>query len=283
MTSPRFAFIGNQELSAVFRGRSVPIERLEQALKSGLPWVPTNVCISASNSIPPDNPFGPMGETRLVADTKRHMTLPARGERPATAVYLADITQHDGTFWEACARSQLKRALADLEETGYKLKAGFEHECYITGLSTVSSPAYSLAGTSLVSELAAEVFETLATAGARLDQFMAEYGHHQFGVLMAGQHIQRRWALGAQEDRQITAQWMRDRAQGFAEIPRTLAFVGQGIVRPVVRHRPFSRQNLANDPDVLPGSSQRLAERLSVPTLDDLRTGDAEAEDHAAV
>ena len=182
MSAPRFAFIGNQELSAIFRGRSVPIERLEKVLKEGMPWVPTNVCLSASNTIPPDNPFGPMGETRIVADPKRVMTLPERPDRPAMEIYLADITEPDGAFWGACGRSQLKRALADLEAEGYKLKVGFEHELYIAGLGEISSPAYSLAGSRLVSELAAEVLETLATADARLDQFMAEFGHHQFEI-----------------------------------------------------------------------------------------------------
>ncbi|RAI03380.1 glutamine synthetase [Acuticoccus sediminis] len=182
MSSPRFAFIGNLELSAIFRGRSVPVELLDRVLKSGMPWVPTNVCLSASNTIPPDNPFGPMGETRLIADPKRKIVLPARESRPAMEVYLADITEPDGSFWEACARSQLKRALADLEDAGYKLKVGFEHELYIHGLTEISAPAYSLPGSRAVSELAAEVFETLATAGTRLDQFMSEFGHHQFEI-----------------------------------------------------------------------------------------------------
>ena len=135
MSSPRFAFFGNHELSAIFRGRSVPIELADGAIKSGMPWVPTNVCLSASNTIPPDNPFGPMGETRLMPDPKRRITLPKREGRPAMDVYLADITEPDGSFWEACGRSQLKRALKDLEAAGYKLKVGFEHELYINGLT----------------------------------------------------------------------------------------------------------------------------------------------------
>ncbi|UOM36447.1 hypothetical protein [Acuticoccus sp. I52.16.1] len=182
MSSPRFAFFGNHELSAIFRGRSVPIELADGAIKSGMPWVPTNVCLSASNTIPPDNPFGPMGETRLMPDPKRRITLPKREGRPAMDVYLADITEPDGSFWEACGRSQLKRALKDLEAAGYKLKVGFEHELYINGLTEISAPAYSLPGSRAVAELASEVLDTLATAGAGLDQFMSEFGQHQFEV-----------------------------------------------------------------------------------------------------
>ena len=207
MSAPRFAFFGNLELSAIFRGRSVPIELAERALKAGMPWVPTNVCLSASNTIPPDNPFGPMGETRLMPDPKRKLRLPAREGRPAMDVYLADITQHDGTFWEACARSQLKRALADLEAAGYRLKVGFEHELYIKGLSDISGPAYSLPGSRAVSELAAEVFDTLATAGTRLDQFMAEFGEHQFEVSSPV-----RGALKGADEAVFTRETIRDAA-----------------------------------------------------------------------
>ncbi|WP_075220599.1 hypothetical protein [Acuticoccus yangtzensis] len=229
MSSPRFAFLGNVELSAIFRGRSVPIELLDKAMKSGMPWVPTNVCLSASNTIPPDNPFGPMGETRIVPDPKRSVVLPKRDGRPEMLVHLADITQHDGAFWEACGRSQLKRALADLEATGYKLKVGFEHELYIYGLTEISSSAYALPGSRAVSELAAAVFDTLETAGTRLDQFMSEFGQHQFEISSPV-----RGALRAADEAVIAREVIRDAASGrglratFAPKP-DLGQAGSGV------------------------------------------------------
>ena len=181
--APRSATIANVELSAVMRGRTVPIERLDEVLKDGLPWVPTNVCISAMNTIPAGNPFGPLGETKIRAVPGMRMILPAREDRPAMALYLAEISQHDGSFWEACARSQLRRTLERLRERyGLTLKVGFEHECYIYGLENAPTAAYSAAGARKVSGLAAEVQDTMATAGTRLDQFVAEYGADQFEI-----------------------------------------------------------------------------------------------------
>ena len=48
----------------------------------------------------------------------------------------------------------------------------------------------------------------------------------------------------------------------------------------VVGDRPLARPDVAQDPDVLAHPRQRLGERLAVPALDDLRSGDAETEDH---
>ena len=180
---PRAAMVGNVELSAVLRGRSFPIERLDDILSAGLPWVPTNSCISASNTIPPDNPFGPMGETKLVAIPETRMLLPSRDDRPTMALYLSEITHHDGAFWEVCARSQLRRALDDMKARyGLTMKIGFEQELYIDGLEDVHTPAYSLAGSRRVSGFAAEVQQILGTANTRVDQFAAEYGEHQFEI-----------------------------------------------------------------------------------------------------
>lgn len=182
-SAPRFAALVNLELNAVMRGRPFPIERLDAVLGEGLPWVPANSCISAVNTIPPDNPFGPVGETRLVAIPGPAMILPAREDRPAMALHLAEIRHHDGTFWEACPRSQLARALADLKrQHGLSLNVGFEHECYIYGLDASPSAAYSLAGARKISGLAAEVQATLATCNTRLEQFIPEFGVDQFEI-----------------------------------------------------------------------------------------------------
>ncbi|MEO1103469.1 MAG: glutamine synthetase, partial [Pseudomonadota bacterium] len=227
---PKVATIANLELSAVMRGRAIPIERLDDVLDGGLPWVPCNVCLSPSNSIPPDNPFGPMGETTLVPVRDPSMILPAREDRPAMAVYLADITHHDGTFWEGCARSQLTRALAELKANhGLSLKVGFEHECFIYGLGDGPTAAFSLAGVRKASGLAEEVQQTLATAGTRLDQFIPEYGVDQFEIASPV-----REAMRACDEAVFAREAIRDaaRARGaqatFAPKP-DLTQVGSGV------------------------------------------------------
>ncbi|MEM6762819.1 MAG: glutamine synthetase, partial [Pseudomonadota bacterium] len=228
--NPRIGTIANLELSAVMRGRSFPIERLDDVMEGGLPWVPTNSCLSSVNTIPPDNPFGPMGETKIVAAPETRMVLPAREDRPAMAVYLCDILHHDRTFWEGCTRGQLKRAIADLErEHGLTLKVGFEHECYVSGLEDAYSPAFSLAGARKISGLASEVHLILGTANTRLEQFVAEFGENQFEIAAPI-----RDSLGAADHAVLSREAIRDAARGrgahatFAPKP-DLSHAGSGV------------------------------------------------------
>lgn len=206
---PKVGTIANYELNAIMRGRSFPIERQDDCL-AGLPWVPANICLSPSNTIPPDNPFGPMGETKVVPDLSTRMVFPAREDRPAMVLWLCDILGHDDSFWEGCPRMQLKRTLADLQaQYGLSLQVGFEHECYITGLEEAYTPAFSLAGARKVSGLAAEVQQILATANTRLDQFVAEFGEEQFEISSPT-----RSALTAADHAVLAREAIRDAARG---------------------------------------------------------------------
>ncbi|MEM8552484.1 MAG: glutamine synthetase family protein [Pseudomonadota bacterium] len=206
---PKVGTIANYELNAIMRGRSFPIERQDDCL-TGLPWVPANICLSPSNTIPPDNPFGPMGETKVVPDLSTRMVFPAREDRPAMALWLCDILTHDRKFWEGCPRMQLKRALNDLKaKYGLTLRVGFEHECYIHGLEEAYTPAFSLAGARKVSGLAAEVQQILGTANTRLDQFVAEFGENQFEISSPV-----RPALVAADHAVLAREAIRDAARG---------------------------------------------------------------------
>ncbi len=220
--TPRLAMFANIDLSGIMRGRSFPIARLDALLEDGLPWVPANLLISPLNTIPNPNPFGPMGEVRLQGDPDRRMVLPAQGARPAMAVYVADIAGHDGTPWLVCPRTQLRAAIDRLErEHGLVLRVGFEQELYVWDLQDRPTPAFSLAGSRAISDLAEEVYATLATADARLDQFVAEYGANQFEV--ASPPLE---ALRAADEAVLVREAIRDaaRARGarasFAPKPR---------------------------------------------------------------
>ena len=241
--APRFGALANVELNAVMRGRPFPIERLDEVLANGMPWVPSNICISACNTIPPDNPFGPVGETRFVAIPGPPMVMPAREDRPAMALYLAELRQHDGTFWEGCGRSQLARTLAEFEtQYGLRLRVGFEHECYISRLDDGPTGAYSISGSRRASGLAAEVQATLATAGTRLEQFIAEFGVDQFEVSTPV-----REALVAADHAVLMREAIRDAARSrgghatFAPKP-DLTQAGSGV------HIHFSLWSTAGEP-----------------------------------
>lgn len=175
--------IGNVDLSNVMRGRSFPAERLDGLLAKGLPWVPANILLSPCNSLPAGNPFGPVGETKLVAVDAPPLRFAEGDGLPPTALYLAEIKQHDGTRWPICPRTVLHRALDALQdEFGLSIRIGFEHELYLVGLDGPPSPAFSLEGSRRIGDLSEAVHRILSPAGAQLEQFAAEFGHYQFEI-----------------------------------------------------------------------------------------------------
>ncbi|MEM9012402.1 MAG: glutamine synthetase family protein [Pseudomonadota bacterium] len=180
-----FTFIGNQELNGILRGRSVPSARAEAALRDGLPWVPANLTIGALNTLPPDNPFGPVGEIRMLPDTGAKITL-QRPDAPAFDLVLCDFAARDGSPWGCCPRSALKAAVRDLEaETGLTMKVAFEHEFTVHGLDEPTHVAFSLSAGRAGSQLAENALSILETGGFTLDQFVAEYAPGQYEI--AGQ------------------------------------------------------------------------------------------------
>ncbi|MEM6384400.1 MAG: glutamine synthetase family protein [Pseudomonadota bacterium] len=185
MMAEHFCFIGNQELNGIVRGRSVPSARRQAALEGGLPWVPANITIGALNTLPPDNPFGPVGEIRLMPIPDATITL-TDGNKPAYDITLCEFAQSDGSPWTCCPRTALKSAVADLEaKTGLTLKLAFEHEFTVRGLDNSDHIAFSPSAGRLGAPLAERVLSVLGGAGFTLDQFVAEYGPGQYEI--AGQ------------------------------------------------------------------------------------------------
>ncbi|WP_306051211.1 glutamine synthetase family protein [Oceaniradius stylonematis] len=180
-----FCFVGNQELNGIVRGRSVPSARRDTVLESGLPWVPANITIGALNTLPPDNPFGPVGEIRLMPIPDAAITL-TNGTTPAYDITLCEFAQSDGSAWTCCPRTALKAAIDDLEtQTGLTLKVALEHEFTVRGLNTINHIAFSPSAGRVGSVLAERVLTILDKSGFTLDQFVAEYGPGQYEI--AGQ------------------------------------------------------------------------------------------------
>lgn len=183
MATQHFLFLGYQDLSGLVRGRSVPRERRKEALSGGLPWVPANYSIGPTNVLPPDNPFGPMGEIRLFPDVNALVTLAAYADKPKFDLVLCDGRQPDGSPWSSCPRTALKNAVKRLQtEAGLTIKVAFEHEFHIKGLNQTSHPAFSVSSGRAVSHVADLVMETLSKSGIALEQFQAEYGTDQFEI-----------------------------------------------------------------------------------------------------
>jgi glutamine synthetase len=178
-----FTFLGHQDLSGIVRGRSVPKERAAEALSGGLPWVPANYTIGAMNTLPPDNPFGPMGEIRLMPDQAARLAVDGYDGRAPFDLYLCDARTPDGAPWPWCPRTALKDAVAALKaETGLTMRIAFEHEFTVRGLERKNHVAFSFSAGRIVSHLADRTLDVLDRAGIALEQFQAEYGMDQFEI-----------------------------------------------------------------------------------------------------
>ena len=105
MSSTPLSVFALPDLSGIFRCKSFGSHRREIALRDGLVWPPANIMISPLGTLPPDSPFGPMGEIRLRAVEESRFRLPAGASTPEMDVYLADIYDISGKPWDACPRT----------------------------------------------------------------------------------------------------------------------------------------------------------------------------------
>jgi glutamine synthetase len=172
------------DLVAITRGRSFPAGALEGYLRRGTGWVPANMALTPFDVIAEDNPWGSAGDLRLLPDEVTRIRLPQLGLTPLH-IYFSDITELDGTPWECCPRTLLKRAVQRLKaETGLTLLSSFEHEFQLLNANWPAAPAFSLAAMRRSDPFGPELLALMDEAGLEPEMFLPEYGTDQFEVTM---------------------------------------------------------------------------------------------------
>ena len=120
------------DLGAIVRGRSLLASELDSHIDAGVGWVPANHALTPLGPLAEPNPFGSIGDLRLLPDTDTRARVAADPASPGATpleLVLCDIVQTDGLPWECCPRRFLRDALAELqEELDLQLVASFEHE-----------------------------------------------------------------------------------------------------------------------------------------------------------
>lgn len=122
------------DLSAIVRGRALPASELDAHLAAGVGWVPANHSLTPLGPLAEPNPFGSIGDLRLLPDPRTRARV--QGGDPAAAVgaapldmVLCDIVHTDGSPWECCPRRWLIDAVDELErEHSLRAVVSFEHE-----------------------------------------------------------------------------------------------------------------------------------------------------------
>src|SRR5579875_2333869 len=109
----------------IIRGKAAHSSELEPRMASGIGHTVAMMAMSMLDHLQPVDGMGPVGEVRIVPDPATFVPLPYA---PGAAAMCSDLVKPDGEPWEACARTFLKQAIAELASEGYAMRASFEPE-----------------------------------------------------------------------------------------------------------------------------------------------------------
>src|SRR5947208_4398742 len=123
----------HHDISGISRGRSFSASQLERRRQAGVGWVPANQALTAFGPIADPNPWGPIGDLRLLPDGETEVRVDLWPGLSPVHFFLCDAVELDGGAWDSCPRTLLKTALTQLEhEAGVRLLSAFEQECQLS-------------------------------------------------------------------------------------------------------------------------------------------------------
>jgi glutamine synthetase len=169
------------DLGAIVRGRSVLASELGEQLDTGVSWVPANHSLTPVGKLAEPNPFGSVGDLRLLPDPDTHTRVEGDERVGALELMLCDIVEIDGQPWECCPRRFLRDALNELGSLGIRVTASFEHEFQLLR-DAPPALAFSLEAQRRAEPFPAQAMGALVEAGADPERIFAEYAPHQFEI-----------------------------------------------------------------------------------------------------
>jgi glutamine synthetase len=173
------------DLGSIVRGRSVFASDLGEHLQTGVSWVPANHTLTPLGPVAEPNPFGSVGDLRLMPDADTHILIRAGDDASPLDLVLCDIVETNGEPWQCCPRQFLREALSELEQQlGARVLASFEHEFQLL-LDAPPALAFSLEEQRRLEPFPTRVMEALSEAGVEPETFFAEYAAHQFEIPVA--------------------------------------------------------------------------------------------------
>jgi glutamine synthetase len=172
----------------IIRGKSASAAALPARMVTGIGHTVAMMAMSMLDHLQPVDGMGPVGEVRIMPDPATFVRLPYA---PGAAAMLADLVHPDGQPWDACARTYLKQAIADLASQGYAASAAFEPE-FTLGRREASpdggpdrlvpnddSLCYSATGFHLAHDYTADLLQGLQAQGLVVEHYYPELGHGQ--------------------------------------------------------------------------------------------------------
>jgi glutamine synthetase len=172
----------------IIRGKAASAAMLPARLRTGIGHTVAMMAMSMLDSLQPVDGMGPVGEVRIMPDPSTYVALPYA---PGAGAMLADLVQPDGTPWDACSRTFLKRAIAELATEGYAVHASFEPEFTLGRrepgpdggpdrlVPVDDSLCYSSTGFALAHDFAIDLLGALQEQGLEVEHYYPELGHGQ--------------------------------------------------------------------------------------------------------
>jgi len=172
----------------VIRGKSAALRFLPERIASGIGHTTAMMAMTMLDTLQPVDGMGPVGEVRIKPDPDTLVSLPYA---PGAGAMLADLVRPDGQPWEACSRTFLKQAIAELASEGYAMEAAFEPEFTVGRrepdpaggpdrlVPTDDSLCYSATGFHQAHDLVMDFVRALNAQDLQVEHYYPELGHGQ--------------------------------------------------------------------------------------------------------
>lgn len=181
------AAILTTDIAAQVRGRAFPDSEIPSYLKKGSGWVPANMALDPFGRIITPNPYGAIGDIRIIPDKATLAEITHERSGQDVTVLLGDLVNPDGSEWESCPRTFLRNAIRDFEsETGLRIISSFEHEFMLKDEDKVSGrKPFSLESLLTYEPLGSQILGALEKAGLEPEMWLPEFGDRQWEVTLA--------------------------------------------------------------------------------------------------
>lgn len=175
----RFLYCDN---GGIIRGKTTHASKLQNRIHEGIGQTLAMQAFTGVETLASVEGMGPIGEFRLIPDPNTFVILPYA---PSSASMMCDMILSNGTPWQACPRTFLKRIIQRLADQGMRAEVAVEHEFYLAReehghfIPADNSLCYSSIGLDDQAEVIDAILETLETQGISVELFHTELGPAQ--------------------------------------------------------------------------------------------------------
>ena len=167
----------------IIRGKATNVNNLRDRISDGIGLTVAMQAMNMLDQLASVEGMGPVGEIRLTPDPNTFRLLPYALN---TAAMTTDMLKLDGTPWEACPRSFLKRQIQAAADMGLSLEMAVELEWSMaqklpdgTFAPVDDSLCFSTTGMAVSQDVILDIVESLEDQNIPVELYYPELGHGQ--------------------------------------------------------------------------------------------------------